>query len=450
MTLIGCQEKSVESIKSVKSVLNVREEYFSKRISLEDAVKHVHSNFQVVVSTGPAEPFGLIEALYQRRKDLVGVTMHHNLPLSPFSYLKKDSTPHFKVNVWFSSYLSRKGINEGWVDYTPNHFHELPSFLSEYVQPDIFLVAVSPMDEEGYFTCGVAVSGNFEVLEKARLIIVEENEYMPCTCGRTKIHISEVDYVTKNNYKLPEIPLGKTSSEAEAIGELVAQLVCDGATLQLGIGDIPNAVAKHLLNKNDLGVHAEIISDNIVDLIEKGAITNRFKPLNPGKVVASVALGTNKLYNFVNHNPLVELHPVSYTNNPVIISQNPNFVAINGTLEVDLFGQCASESIGSKYYSGTGGQVDFCRGAIHSRGGKSFLVLPSTYNQGRSSRIVPYLKPGAIVSVTKNDTDYVVTENGIAHLRGKTLKQRALELIAIAHPDFRMELRREAAKMALL
>lgn len=436
--------------KPVKAVLSIREEYQSKLVSLEEAAKQVRSNQQVVVSTGPAEPFGLIEALYRRRHELVGVTMHHNLPLYPFSYLKNDSTPHFNVNMWFSSFLSRQGINEGWCNYTPNHFHELPYFISEYVKPDIFMAAVSPMDAEGYFTFGTAVVGNFEVMEHARLIIVEENENMPVTYGRTRVHISEVDYVCQSNHALPQIPFGKSTPEAEAIGELVSQLVKDGATLQLGIGDIPNAVAKQLKDKRDLGVHTEMISDNIVDLFENGAISNRLKPLNPGKIVTSVVLGTQRLYDFVNQNPLVELHPISYTNNPVVISQNPNLAAINGTLEVDLFGQCASESIGSKYYSGTGGQADFCRGAIHSRGGKSILVLPSTYNNGRSSRIVPYLKPGTIVTVTKNDTDYVVTEHGIAQLRGKTLRQRALELIAIAHPDFRMELRREAAKMALV
>jgi acyl-CoA hydrolase len=441
MTFIGLKEKSV---------LNVQEDYLYKLLSLEDAVKHVRSNSHVVVSTGPAEPYGLIEALYQRKNELVGVTMHHNLPMCPFSYFAQDSTPNFQVNVWFSSYLSRRGINEGWCDYSPNHFHELPVFLSEFIQPDILLAAVSPMDEEGYFTFGTAVSGNYEVMEKARLVIVEENENMPCTYGRTKIHISEVDYVSRNNFSLPEISLGKSSPEAEAIGVLVAEHIPDGATLQLGIGEIPNAVAKHLMTKKDLGVHAEMISDNIVELLECGAISNRYKPLNPGKVVASVALGTKKLYDYVNRNPMIELHPVSYTNNPVVISQNPNFAAINATLEVDLFGQCASESIGSRYYSGTGGQVDFCRGAIHSRGGKSFLVLPSTYNYGQSSRIVSCLKPGAIVSVTKNDTDYVVTEYGIAHLRGKSLRQRALELISIAHPDFKAELRQEARKMALL
>ncbi|NLK51600.1 MAG: 4-hydroxybutyrate CoA-transferase [Syntrophomonadaceae bacterium] len=428
----------------------VQAEYQNKLVGVEEAVKHIRPHTQVVLSTGPAEPYGLIEALFRRRKDLQGVTIHHNLPMRPYSYLQEKTAPHIQVNAWFSSRHSRKGINEGWCDYTPNHFHELPYFLSEHIQPDVFLAAVSPMDEEGYFSFGTAVTYNYEVIEKARLVIVEENQHMPFTFGRTRIHISEVNYVVKNNCLLPEISFGKSSPEAEVIGGLVAEQIPDGATLQLGIGDIPNSVVKHLLSKKDLGIHAEMISDNIVELVEKGVVNNRYKPLNPGKVVASVALGTKKIYDFIHRNPMVELHPASYTNNPDVISHNPNLMAINATLEIDLFGQCASESIGYNYYSGTGGQVDFCRGAMHSRGGKSILVLPSTYNRGSGSRIVPCLKPGSIVSVTKNDTDYVVTEYGVAHLRGKSLRQRALALINIAHPDFRNELKREAQKMALI
>lgn len=439
MSLIGCLKK-----------LNEPEEYLDKLVSPEEAVSHICSNSHVVFSIGPAEPYALIESLYRRKKDLSEVTLYHNLPMRPYSYLTHDCSPHFRVNIVFNSQHSRRGVNEGWCNYTPNHFHELPVFLSEFVQPDVFMATVSPMDDEGYFSFGAAVGYNYEVMEKARLIIVEENKYMPYTYGRSRLHISEVDYVVKNNCFLPEVAFGSSTPEAEVIGQLVAEQIPDGATIQLGIGDIPNSVAKHLLQKNDLGIHSEMISDNVVELIEKGVINNRFKPLNPGKVVTSIVLGTKRVYDFVNHNPLVELHPLSYTNNPVMISHNPHFVAVNATLEVDLFGQCASESIGYQYYSGTGGQVDFCRGAMHSRGGKSFLVLPSTYNQGRCSRIVPYLKPGSIVSVTKNDTDYVVTEYGIAHLRGKNLRQRAQELIAIAHPDFRMELRQEAKKMALI
>ncbi len=303
------------------------------------------------------------------------------------------------------------------------------------------------MDEHGYFTCSLSVAYTMAALKKAQKVVVQVNEHCPRTHGNCHIHISEVDFILESSDPLVELPIPPVTAVEEAIGGYIAELIEDGSTLQLGIGGIPNAVCRALLQKHDLGIHTEMITDGMVDLLQSGAANNSQKTLNPGKTIGTFALGTRRLYQFMHDNPTIEMHPVDYTNDPYIIGQHRKMVSINATIEVDLLGQCASESLGTLHWSGTGGQADFVRGATRSEGGKSFITLPATAKRGSLSRIVPTLQPGAVVTTNKNEVDYVVTEFGVAHLRGRSARQRAAALIAIAHPDFRAELTAAARGM---
>ncbi|WP_347490725.1 acetyl-CoA hydrolase/transferase C-terminal domain-containing protein [Desulfoscipio sp. XC116] len=429
---------------------NLRELYKRKLVAAQEAVQVIKSGDNIVLAFGCGEPPALLEAMARRHHELEEVKVHQMLPIREANYLNPEMAKSFRHVSWFTSGPNRQAVNEGRADFMPGHFHEYPLFFQKYINVDIFMGTVSPMDDRGYFSFGLSVDYTSTAAAQARVIILEVNPNMPRTRGESLIHISEVDFIVENNDPIPEIPIPATTENDKIIGGYIAELVEDGSTLQLGIGSIPNAVADILQHKKNLGIHTEMVTDGMVDLIESGAVTGSKKTLHAGKIIGTFAAGTRRLYDFISDNPLVELYPVSYVNDPYIIGQNYKMVSINATLQIDLLGQCASESIGPRQYSATGGQTDFARGCLRSPGGKGFVALHSTAKNGKVSKIVPVLQKGAVVSCSKNDVDHVVTEFGVAKLRGKTARERALALIAIAHPDFRTELQAAAHKMELI
>ncbi|MEW6697895.1 MAG: acetyl-CoA hydrolase/transferase family protein [Bacillota bacterium] len=426
----------------------LRDQYKAKNVSAAEAVKCIRPDNDVVIAFGVAETPVLLDAMVSRKDELQDVRIHQMIPMRPAKYLQPGMEEHFTHVSWFTSGASRSGVQTGRFDIMPNYFYLSPRLFAEYIEVDVLMATVSPMDRYGFFSFGTSIDYTTTVAQKAKKIILVVNPNMPRTHGNTFIHVTQADFVVEDDAPLPELPAKEPGPEDMAIGHYVADLIEDGSTLQLGIGKIPNAVAKALLSKNNLGIHSEILTDGMVDLMEAGAVNNNAKSIHHGKALACAALGTKKLYDFINDNPMFELHPVSYTNNPNIIGKNIKMVSINATVEVDLLGQCASETIGPIQYSGTGGQVDFVRGAVQSPGGKAFIVLHSTVKN--KSRIVPMFREGTVITTSKNDVDYIVTEYGVAKLSGRTLKQRAEALINIAHPDHRPELREAAKKMGLL
>lgn len=428
------------------AISRYEQEYQQKLCSAAAVAETVKSGDHLCFPICAGEPTLLVKALAARKRELEGVVVNQQHHLCP-DYLTEDAVAHIRVNSWFTSHVSRKAVQNGWADFVPNYFHEVPKLLREYWPIDLAGTVVSPMDEHGFFTCSLSVAYTMEAVKKAQRVVVQVNPNAPRAHGNCHIHISEVDFIIECNEPIVELNIPPISPVEEAIGGHIAELIEDGSTLQLGIGGIPNAVCKALLHKRDLGIHTEMITDGMVDLMLSGAVNNSKKQLLPGKTLGTFALGTRRLYEFMHENPMIELHPVDFTNNPYNIGQNDKVVAINATIEVDLLGQCCSESLGHVQWSGTGGQADFVRGANISRGGKSFITTAATAKNGTVSSIVPTLKPGAAVTTNKNDVDYVVTEFGVAKLRGQTARQRALNLIEIAHPDFREALRAEARRM---
>jgi succinyl-CoA:cyclohexane-1-carboxylate CoA transferase len=421
-------------------------EYRQKLCPPETAAAAVQNGEVLVFPICAGEPLLFTRALAARQQSLEGVTINQQHHVCK-DYFTEEAARHIKVNSWFTSGASRQAVQKGWADWVPNYFHEVPRLMTEYWPVDWVGTMVSPMDEHGYFTCSLSVAYTMAALKKANKVVVQVNENCPRTHGNCHIHISEVDFILESSDPLVELPIPPVTAIEEAIGGYIAELIEDGSTLQLGIGGIPNAVCRALLNKHDLGIHTEMITDGMVDLLQSGAANNSRKTLNPGKTIGTFALGTRRLYQFMHDNPTIEMHPVDYTNDPYIIGQHEKMVSINATIEVDLLGQCASESLGTLHWSGTGGQADFVRGATRSKGGKSFITLPATAKGGSLSRIVPTLQAGAVVTTNKNEVDYVVSEYGVAHLRGRSARQRAAALIAIAHPDFRAELTAAARGM---
>jgi acyl-CoA hydrolase len=421
-------------------------EYQQKLCTPAQAAAIVASGDHLCFPICAGEPTLLVRALAARKHELSGVVVNQQHHLCP-DYLTSDSAPHIRVNSWFTSHVSRKAVQNGWADFVPNYFHEVPKLLREYWPVDVAGTVVSPMDEHGFFTCSLSVAYTMEAIKKAKKVVVQVNPNAPRTHGNCHIHVSEVDCIIECNDPIIELQPPPVSPVEEAIGNYIAELIEDGSTLQLGIGGIPNAVCKALMQKRDLGIHTEMITDGMVDLMLGGAVNNSRKSTHQGKTIGTFALGTKRLYDFMDENPMIEMHPVDYTNDPYNIGKNDRVVSINATIEVDLLGQCCSESLGHVQWSGTGGQADFVRGANISRGGKSFITTASTAKNGLVSSIVPVLKPGASVTTGKNDVDYVVTEYGVAKLRGQTARQRALNLIKVAHPDFRDQLLHEAQQM---
>ena len=428
-----------------------QQQFQAKRLSADDAVRLVRNGDTIVVPTGAAEPPKLLNALSEQRRDFRDVTVSQILPLRKFGYLDPETTEHVRHSAYFFGGATRPGGQAGWVDYIPSNFSELPGLISDGLLPaDVVFSVASPMDEHGFFALGLAADYTMAALEKARVIVLEVNPNVPFTLGQCHIHVSRVTALVESEEPLPEVGLPKIGAVQQAIGKYVADMIPDGATLQIGYGGIPDAVVMQLTSKRDLGIHTEMFGDGLLTLIESGAVTNERKNCNPRKMLATFALGSKKLYQFMHRNPALEMHPSNVTTDPFLAGQNDNLISINATMQVDLLGQCGSESLGSTPVSGTGGQSDFVRAANRSRGGKSFIVLPSTAVGNSVTRIVPTLTAGTHVSTSKNDVNYVVTEYGVAQLRGKSARQRAQALIAIAHPDFREQLRSEAARMLLL
>jgi len=429
----------------------IQDLYQQKRRTAADAVAVVQDGDFIVVPTGVAEPPALLKALSDRRRTLRDVKVAQILAVRKYDYIDPETVDHVRHVAFFYGGATRAGGQAGWIDFIPSNFSELPAQIERGLIPsDVVFSMASPMDAHGYFAISLGADYTMAAIAKARAVVLEVNPNVPYAFGNCHVHISQVAALVESDAPVFEVGLPKIGPVQQAIGKYVADFIDDGATLQIGYGGIPDAVVMQLTEKHDLGIHTEMIGDGILSLVESGAVTNRRKNHLPGKMVATFALGSSKLYRFMDRNPALEIHPVNFTNAPALAGLNDNLVAINATLQIDLLGQCGSESLGALPYSGTGGQTDFVRAANLSRGGKAFIVLPSTAKGDSISRIVPTLTPGTHVSTSKNDVNYVVTEHGVAQLRGKSAKQRAEALIVIAHPDFRAELREAARRMHVI
>ncbi|HIE06256.1 MAG TPA: acetyl-CoA hydrolase/transferase family protein [bacterium (Candidatus Stahlbacteria)] len=427
------------------------EEYKSKCTTPEEAVACIKSNNRVYISGNAATPYPLLEALACRKDQLENVELIHVLLLGNDPLSKPEMAGHFRHNSLFVGPADRKAVNSGRADYIPVHLHKIPPLFRGQILPiDVTIVQTSPPDEHGFMSLGVEVLASKAAVESAKITIAQVNEKMPRTLGDCFIHISRVSHIVQITRDLPELTRRPPTEVEKKIGRYIAELVDDGFCLQLGIGGIPDAVLKALKDKKNLGIHTEMVSDGVMEAIEQGIITGSKKTIHTGKIVATFVFGSKELYQYVHDNPIFELHPTDYTNNPFIISQNENMVAINSAIEVDLTGQVCSDSIGPYIYSGFGGQVDFIRGASAAKGGRPIIALPSTAQQGRVSRISSVLKVGAGVVTSRADVHYVVTEYGSAKLYGKNLRERAKALIEISHPDFREDLERGARERRLL
>lgn len=418
--------------------------YEERKLSADEAVRHIKSGARVIVGHACGEPSHLVDALVAHAEDYENVEIVHMVAMGKCEYCQPGMEKHFRHNAYFAGAKTRDAINTGRGDFTPCCFYQVPELFHTTMPLDVALVTVTPPDENGMVSLGVSVDYDYEAIMTAKVTIAQVNDQMPFTYGKL-VPVEKITYFVEHSSPIIELPPPKIGPVEEAIGRHCASLVKDGDTLQLGIGAIPDAVLSFLKDKKDLGIHTEMFSDGVVELADAGVITNKAKTLHPGKYVANFLMGTKRLYDFVDHNPNVLVLPVDYVNNPIVIGQNDNLVSINSCVQVDLMGQVASESIGLKQISGVGGQVDFVRGAAFSKGGRSIIAMPSTV-KGTTSKIVPMLDAGVTVTTSRTDVDYVVTEYGVAQLKGHSLRERAQSLIQIAHPDFRAELQEEFNK----
>ena len=416
--------------------------YASHTASPEEAVGLIRSGDRVVVGHACGEPSCLLDALVQNAAAYENVEIVHMVAMGKAEYCRPEYAGAFRHNALFVGGATRDAVFEGRGDFTPCFFWEVPGFFRDpdVLPVDVALIQVTPPDENGNCSLGVSVDYTYQAVQQARTVIAQVNDQMPFTLGlHSTVPVEQITCFVPRSTPVIELSPPSIGPVEEAIGRNCAALIRDGDTLQLGIGAIPDAVLRFLGDKNDLGIHSEMFSDGVVELVERGVINNRRKTLQPGKSVAAFLMGTRRLYDYAHRNPAVMMAPVYYVNDPRIICQNDNMVSINSCVQVDLMGQAASETVGYKQISGTGGQVDFIRGAAMSRGGRAILAFPSTV-KGRTSKIVPLLDEGAAVTTSRDDVDYVVTEYGAAHLKGRTLRDRARALIQIAHPDFRPDL----------
>jgi len=415
--------------------------YDEKKMSLKEALSFIKTGDHIFVGSACGEPQYLVKGLVEMANHLADNEILHVHTLGVAPYAKPIYSNRFRLNAFFVGINAREAVVEGRADYTPVFLSDLPRLILNNIVPiDVALIQVTPPDEHGFCSLGVSVEITKTAAKKAKLVIAQVNKYMPRVFGDSFIHVNDIDIVVEYDEPILECPPPEKDIVSERIARYVSQLVEDESTLQIGIGTIPDAVLDALRDKKDLGIHTELLTEGVVDLVEDGVITCEKKTINKGKIVASFAMGTRKLYDFIDNNPMVEFYESDYVNNPFIISQHDKMVAINQALEIDLTGQVCSDSLGYIFYSGLGGQADFMRGARLSKGGKAITVIPSTAQEGSISRIKPALSEGAGVTLTRGDVDYIVTEYGIACLRGKTIRERALALMNIAHPKFRNEL----------
>ncbi|MCP4041731.1 MAG: GNAT family N-acetyltransferase [Gammaproteobacteria bacterium] len=428
-----------------------KEKHKGKVSTPQAAVKKIRSGQRVFIGSGVAEPQLLVQALANRGPGLADTQITHILTLGIAPYADPRLKDGFRHNALFIGPNVREAIAEGRADYTPIFLSEIPRLFRHGKLPiDVALIQVSPPDEHGYCSYGVSVDVTKAAAESARHVVAEINPNMPRALGDSFIHINRINSLVPSDEPLLEAPLGQIDDIAMRIGQHIADLIEDGSTLQLGIGTIPDAVLSCLGEKNDLGIHSEMFSDGVIELVERGVINGSRKTLHPEKIVASFVMGSRRLYDFIDNNPMCEFHPTEYTNDPFLISQHERMVAINSALQVDLTGQVCADSLGAYFYSGIGGQVDFIRGASRSSEGKPIIALPSTAESGNLSRIVSTLTPGAGVVTSRGDVHYVATEFGVAELHGKTMRERAMSLIHIAHPKFREKLMEEACNRSLV
>lgn len=430
--------------------------YQSRIVSPQDAVRAIKSGNRIFLTGNVSVPQKVLAALVDYAPNLENVEICQALTIGPADYVKPGLEKHMRVNTLFISHNVRQAVHDGRADFTPVLLSEFPLLFKRGLLPlDVAIIHVSLPDEHGFCSLGVEVGLTKTPAETAKVIIAEVNQQMPRTLGDSFIHVSRLNYIIPVDYPIVEMPMSEegNSEVVEKIAGYISELIPDGATMQLGIGAIPDAVLKYLENKKDLGVHSELFSDGVIDLVNSGVLTNARKSLHPGKIIAGFMLGTKRLYDWADDNPLIELHRTEYVNDPFVIAQNERMVAINSAIEVDLTGQVCADSIGPKLYSGVGGQLDFIYGASRSKGGVPVIALPSTTtlkDGTQITRIAAMLKQGAGVVTSRNHVRYVVTEYGVADLYGKTIRQRARQLIGIAHPDFRPDLEKQAKELHYL
>lgn len=424
--------------------------YASKVMSAANAVELIRDHDNILVPTAAGEPPTILTALGERRASLRGVKVWQTLPLREYGLTDPATAHHVRYAPLFLGGTTRPGAAEGWATLMPAHFSEMPEMIRRGQIPCQVVAALASLpDEHGNFSVSLGTDYTPAAAAMARDVILEINPNVPYAYGGNHINIDQVSALVESHDPLIELPSAPPTLEEQAMGKFVADLIPDGATVQMGIGGVPNAVVALLKSKNDLGIHSEMLGDGILDLVEAGAITNARKNIRPGVMLATFALGTERLYRWMHRNPALEMQPVDLVNDPYFAGQIDRLHAVNGTMQIDFFGQCGSESIGVRPYSGSGGQMDFVRAANRSKGGKSIMVVPATAKNGTVSCIVPTLALGTQVTTHKNDVDYVVTEFGVAQLRGKSYSERAELLIGIAHPAFREELTAEARRMRL-
>ena len=437
-------------------MLNWQDIYKSRITTPDEAVKAVKSGDRMFLTGNASVPLQLLAALVKRAPELENVEICHPLAICPSDYVSPEMEGHLRVNSMFISANVRKAVNEGRADFTPVMLSEFPLlFKNGHLPLDVALIHVSPPDQHGFCSMGAESGLTISAAEVAKIVIAQVNEQMPRTLGDTLMHVDRMHHIVPVDCPMTEMAMSEDVDQdvVEKIAAHIAGLIPDGATMQLGIGAIPNAVLKYLLDKKDLGIHSELISDGVIDLVEAGVLTNARKSIHPGKIIAGFLLGTKRLYKWVDNNPLVELHRTEYVNDPFVVAQNDRMVAINSAIEVDLTGQVCADSIGPKMYSAVGGQLDFIYGASRSKGGVPIISMPSTSELRDGtviSKIVPMLKQGAGVVTSRNHVHFVVTEFGVAELYGKSVRQRTQALINIADPRFREEITRKARELHYL
>jgi len=416
-------------------------EYKKRLKTADEALGCVKSGMRVYIQPGCAEPETLVEALMRRAPDVYDVEIVHMMTMGCAPYVAPEMAGHFRHNAMFIGGNVRDAINDGRADYTPIYLSEIEDLFESGAMPvDVALVQVSPPDAHGYCSFGVGVDTTLTAAKLARYVVAHVNDRMPRTYGDSFIHVNDIDLIVEGSRPLCEMKKPEITEMHTAIARNIAGLIEDGSVLQTGIGGIPDAVLSFLMDRKDLAVHSELVSDGVIPLIEAGVLTGARKNFKPRKIIVGFILGTRKIFDFVDNNPLFEFHPTAYVNDPGLIARNDKMVAINSALQVDLTGQVCSDSIGNQFYSGIGGQVDFLRGASRSKGGKPIIAISSTAKSGAISRIVPMLSPGAGVVTSRGLVRYVVTEFGVAQLHGKSIRERAKALIEISHPKFRDEL----------